>query len=90
LTEMQKDYAIYGAQKLDIQVIVRREGKGSKLISTVKSVMASSVDVTGYFLSPFESRMLVIYRTVTPGFEGDPYVVFRFAGCHLDRGFKVP
>ncbi len=90
LTDMQKDEVAYGAQKLDIQVIVRREGKGSKLISTVKSVMASSFDVTGFFLSPFESRILVLYRTVTPGFEGDPNIVFRFAGCHLDRGFKAP
>ncbi len=75
---------------MDIQVIVRRVGKGEKLISAVKGVMVSSFDVDGYFLSPFESRMLVIYKTVTPGFEGDPHVVMRFAGCHLDRGFKVP
>ena len=77
-----------GARKLDLQLTVRREGRGSKTISALRGVMASGMGVDGYFKSPFEPRILVAFETRSPGFEGDEARSLRYAGCQLEAGFK--
>jgi len=44
------------------------------------------VYVCGYFLSPFENRVLVITAEEHWGFEGTE-LTYRFSGCHLETGF---
>jgi len=77
-----------GASKLDLLLTVRREGRGSKTVSSLRGVMASGLGVDGYFKSPFEPRILVVFETRSPGFEGDEARSLRYAGCQLEAGFK--
>ena len=88
LTDAEEENAARGAKKLDLQIVARRPGKGSKMVTTLNAVMASSYQVDGYLLSPFEARMLVIFETSARGFEGDMSTTLRFTGCHLELGFK--
>jgi hypothetical protein len=88
LTETEQEDATRGAPKLDLQLVARRSGRGSKTVTTLKGVMASTYGVDGYMLSPWESRMLVVFSTTAPGFEGDMSTTLGFAGCHLEVGYR--
>jgi len=67
-------------------IIVSRSGR-RKIIKSVSSTLASSVQVYGYFKSPYENRILVITGETKYVFEGSE-VFYNFIGCHLGVGFN--
>jgi hypothetical protein len=68
-------------------VIVYSELLGSKRIFRSENVSALSVWIAGYFLSPFEPRILVVVGEEQWEFDGT-VVSFLFLGCDLDSGFE--
>jgi hypothetical protein len=88
LSEMEKEDSERGAKKLDIMVSVSKEGGGSKIITTLKGVTVSGFNIAGYFKSPLEPRILVIFDIFKPGFEGDTNRSYGYSGCFLEKGFK--
>ena len=60
-----------------------------KIINNFNPITSETgyIYVCGYFLSPFENRVLIIVAEESWGFEGTD-LYYRFAGCHLGTGFK--
>lgn len=88
LSPSQKEDAAKGSKMLDLSILATRSGRGSKTLSKLKGVMASAYGVEGYYSSPYEPRILVVYSTTTSGFEGDKAMSVGFAGCSLEAGYK--
>jgi hypothetical protein len=72
----------------DIAVIASRSGKGKKTLTTITGVPATSFEVEGYYLSPYEGRILVVYSLSTRGFEGETNTQTDFSGCSLEVGYR--
>lgn len=58
-----------------------------KIITYSDNVSALNIYICGYFLSPFESRVLIVYAIQEQGFE-ESVLEYKFSGCSLDKGFK--
>jgi len=65
------------------RLVVTVAGRGAKTIANVRGDFPRPV-VEGYFLSPFEPRILVVYTADSD--QGQS--TFRFSGCHLKVGFE--
>jgi hypothetical protein len=65
---------------------------GRKLVANIKEDAYSRVIgaiLPGYLLSPFDDRIVVVFRKERVGYEGPPNVVyFELLGSDLTRGFK--
>jgi hypothetical protein len=61
--------------------------KKSKIINNFTDG-GTGVSVSGYLLSPFENRALVVISERGVEWEGIGYTSYRFSGCHLETGFK--
>lgn len=85
--QLVSEDAMPGESIADFVVIVERDHNARKRITEEKKVRFTSVDVLGYFLSPYEPRILVVYRMGRPGFEGETDYKYRYSGCHLGSGF---
>jgi hypothetical protein len=72
----------------DIAVVASRSGRGKKTLTTISGVPATSFEVEGYYLSPYEGRILVVYSLSTRGFEGETNTQTDFSGCSLDVGYR--
>lgn len=77
-----------GFHALDYRVIVENGARGKKTIASHHVDQAWQAEVEGYFLSPFEPRMLVVYTVSEPGFEGERPKTYYVSGCHLRVGFS--
>jgi hypothetical protein len=77
-----------------IQINCRAKGLGEKTIFKQDisaedfEYMNISARVTGIIKSPYENRVIVVYRTLSKGFEFIEDESFNLVGCHLTRGFK--
>jgi hypothetical protein len=49
----------------------------------------TNAEILGFFESPFEPRILVVFKTSGRGFEGEPFSDIGFSECHLNVGFKA-
>ena len=60
-----------------------------KIIGNMIPVSRLTLDIyiSGYFLSPFENRIMVVTTERAWGFEGSRFN-YRFNGCHLGVGFN--
>jgi uncharacterized protein (TIGR02145 family) len=67
-------------------IVIVKNGKEAKKIESVSKCYADTVFVCGYFLSPFEPRMLAVTATNTQ-FEGNNFGI-SFNGCDLSKGFN--
>jgi len=65
-------------------VVIDKNGKEKK-IRTMSDRMANEVFICGYFMSPFEQRILVV-TAENRHFEGNNFGFF-FSGCSLEKGF---
>jgi hypothetical protein len=78
----------YGNPEIEYKIVVKKNNASSNTITTVQT-SASAIAVCGYFLSPFENRVLVVIAEADGGamcfFPAK--MRFRFSGCHLDMGF---
>lgn len=72
----------------DIALVASRSGKGKKTLTTISGVPATSFEVEGYYLSPYEGRILVVYSLSTRGFEGETNTQTDFSGCSLEVGYR--
>ncbi len=68
-------------------VWVRSSLKGRKKI-TDGVEQADSIEMLGYFASPYEARILTVFDLISRGFEGDPTRNPRFSGCYLESRFE--
>jgi uncharacterized protein (TIGR02145 family) len=84
INQIKKD----GDDKItNYNVVIVKNGKEAKKISSVSKSYADTVLVLGYFLNPFEpTRMLVVTATNTQ-FEGNNFGL-SFNGCDLTKGFN--
>ncbi len=64
-------------------------GQGAVKKITSGSVEAVDFSVDGYFRSPFESRILVVFTIKTRVIEGDMAFSKQLSGCWLDGGFAA-
>jgi hypothetical protein len=67
--------------------IIIESNRKRKTIKTINNVTALSIYCCGYFMSPFESRALIVLAEEQWGFEGVELVYF-FSGCNLNVGFN--
>lgn len=72
--------------KYAISVTANNKKKTIGAFSPVHTV-TMDVYVSGYILSPFENRALVVAAEEHMGFEGAE-LTYRFSGCHLGAGFN--
>jgi len=77
-----------GTEYLDYKVIVKISGMGSKTVTRNKDVLLSDIQPEGYFLNPYNARILIVYRMTVNSIEGEPNVTFGYTGCQLATGFK--
>ena len=77
-----------GFHALDYRVTVASSARGKKTIAERHADQAWQAEVEGYFLSPFEPRILVVYTVSEPGFEGERPKTYYVSGCHLRVGFS--
>jgi hypothetical protein len=72
--------------KYTIQV---EANNGKKIIGIFcpVNILTRWLYVCGYFLSPFENRILLVIAEEHWGFEGTE-LTYRFSGCHLGIGFN--
>ncbi len=61
---------------------------GVKQVARENKVPCSTAWVSGYFMSPFEKRILVVVGRESYVFEGTEFF-YHFFGCRLDTGFKT-
>jgi hypothetical protein len=66
-------------------ILVAKNEK-SRIITTKNNADAEAVAVCGYFLSPFEDRILVVIANAHGSFR-DSNISYSFSGCHLEAGF---
>jgi hypothetical protein len=69
-------------------VIVRIAGKGSKTVAQNKGVLLSSIEPEGYFLNPYNARILIVYRMTANGVDNEPTITYGYTGCKLEIGFE--
>jgi hypothetical protein len=77
-----------GFHALDYRVTVTSSARGTKTIASRHLDQAWQAEIEGYFLSPFEPRILVVYTVSEPGFEGERPKTYYVSGCHLRVGFS--
>jgi hypothetical protein len=66
-------------------VIVESVKYGKKIILKKDDL---SILVTGYLKSPFENRIIVLFSSISPGWEGPPDEIRIIStGCHLTKRF---
>lgn len=73
----------YGSRALDYRIVVEFSEGREKTIAESQVSHAFEVMVDGFFLSPFEPRMVVVYGVTQPGFEGERPEYLHFSGCLL-------
>lgn len=66
------------------RIVMSIQGRGLKTVTSHRSA-ASSTTIIGYFLSPFEPRLLLVYTLNDEAWPG-----YQFAGSHLRVGFSKP
>jgi hypothetical protein len=77
-----------------IKINCRAKGLGEKTIFK-QDISAedfeyseTAANVTGIIKSPYEDRVIVVYQTLSKGFEFIEDESFHLVGCHLTKGFK--
>lgn len=77
-----------------IQINCRAKGLGEKIIFKQK-ISAEDFEyehrgasVSGIIKSPYEDRVIVVYRKLSKGFEFAEDETFHLVGCHLTKGFE--
>jgi len=85
-----------GGEKLDVKVkadelVASSSKKGSKILGKISDISAKAeqkdVGIEGYFKSPFEERVAVLYAVPVNKEGGYDYIV-KVSGFHLKVGFK--
>jgi uncharacterized protein (TIGR02145 family) len=84
LNQIKKD----GDKITDYNVVIVKNGKEAKKISSVSKSYADTVLVLGYFLSPFEPTRMLVVTATNSQFEGNNFGI-SFNGCDLTKGFNV-
>jgi len=75
-----------GAMSYTLTAVSRLQGAKILTQGTVND--ARGVELYGYFKSPFEPRIAVVFAVGVAAFEGETATHILFAGCRLDTGFK--
>jgi hypothetical protein len=74
------------------KIRIESEQLGNKLIASIKEETYSRVIgaiLPGYLQSPYDDRIVVVFRKERVGYEGPPNVVyFELFGSDMTRGFK--
>ncbi len=74
-------------QVMNYTITAEKEGKGKKVIASVKNATIIDVFLCGYVLNPLEERAMLIYAEIGPAFE-NTRLYYKVSGCDLDYGFK--
>ena len=73
------------------RIIIESNGT-AKLIKTVKEDKALNIlasQIAGVVQSPYEDKIVVVYKRERRGYEGPPNVsLFTLVGCDLKKTFK--
>jgi hypothetical protein len=71
---------------MDYRILIRRDNKGEKALTSVRKARALAVYACGFLKSPFENRIAVIIAEERFVFEGSE-LFYSVAGCSLSVGF---
>ena len=82
------EYGMFERVVSRYSVLVTADNRRKIISNTIPvSRLTPDVHISGYFLSPFENRIMVVTTEMAWGFEGIRFN-YRFNGCHLGVGFN--
>ena len=81
---------VKNGQKSETKIVVASEKKGRKTVTSLP--LSDETDETayaaGYFVSPWEPRILVVVAVQQPVMDAASLMSFHFSGCLLTKGFS--